>query len=139
MKNRRVQGYWDLGPAVVPPRPSFIVMVDREDGTEWWLSRELDEEEVERVTISDTAPSGFQRGNVRRYGPYDGPWIEARIPVRLFVTSAHLGYDSPAVGAVKVQAARVFTRAGMQRTISEIYAEENFSLGDTLSVRTTDL
>lgn len=105
-RRRRLQGYTDLGPVQVPPRPRYIIMTDRADGTKWLLTHNLvDGPDADgRIALSNTLPTTPDKVV---YGAYEGPYVqesthEQGSPVlRLLVREGHLGYEE--IGSVETR------------------------------------
>ena len=80
-------GYTNFG-GIRTPLPGYIVMEDRDDGTEWYLSHNAART---RFAINDAAPN--PKEPVRRYGPYAGPYIARYPKIKLLIRGGRLGYE----------------------------------------------
>lgn len=78
-----------LGPVDWPPAQALIVLTDRDDGTEWFLSHDSDT----HVRITDDIPDGMAANIIRRYSANEGPFLGGAVRVRLLVRGQHLGYE----------------------------------------------
>lgn len=97
----------------VPPLPYFIVLIDRDDGTEWVLSH-TDDEGTTRVTLND---EGLERGPLPPRTDYvKADWYGLGNGIRLFVRGGRLGYEV-VDGDVKTP---VWTRKGVVRETYKI-------------------
>ncbi len=121
----------------IPPTPAFVVLTDRDDGTEWVLSHDST---GEYVAINDAGlvkggDARFNWQDIILYGPYDGPIVpspsrnrhyELATKVRLLVRGGFLGYEeiNPSQSYGEPTQARILTRRGLSRTIREIIVPE---------------
>lgn len=116
----------------VPPTPEFIVMIDRDDGTEWVLSYDST---GTWIAIND---QGLQKGgdlgtaewtDARVFGPYEGPYLpvpphlDPRYKLRLLIRGGYLGFEfventDPKIGFISQ--ARILTRRGRSSTMHEL-------------------
>ncbi len=88
---RRVQGYVDIGPIAIPPRPPKPALVDRVDGNTY------------EITKSGASPSLAVLSSTTGYqvfAAYDGPVIQAGTETRkLYSSSGTLGSEVVAYSA----------------------------------------
>ncbi len=113
----------------VPPMPAYFSMIDREDGTEWfltWLAQDG------YFSISDTPPPDRFQTQVLRFGPQDGPWLGNGI--RLLVRDGRLGYDMPRV-ADKTISPLTFARSKWKRYSLQVQRGPWQREGDTLGYK----
>lgn len=127
----------------LPRRPSlsqYVQMTDRADGTVWTLIHNVAEA---RVGISDVALAQRFAGQVKTFGPYDGPWV-GNPPMRLFIRSGRLGYDDgtdDGYGVISTTVTDrdnppVLTRIDMTSFHYEVYKPSVWTrMGDTLGYR----
>lgn len=77
----------------VPPYPYIVAMVDRADGTVWYLTHLRAEN---RFVLTDVPPpkKGLQ-AQIVRFGSRDGPYIPlpGGVSARLLVRGGRLGYE----------------------------------------------
>ncbi len=76
---RKVQGYQDLGPIAIPPRPKKPALVDRVDGNTYEITKSGASPSLS--VLSSTA--GFQV-----FAAYDGPVIQAGPVTRKLYSSS---------------------------------------------------
>jgi hypothetical protein len=122
-----------LGPyniPAIPPRPRFVVLTDRDDGTLWVLSHDttgnyvaINDRGLLRVGDITTAYT-----DVTVYGPYDGPYLPGHPELRLLVRGGYLGFEK--VTPAQVQQARILTRRGVSGTLREIVAPVGYTKFD---------
>lgn len=96
---RYVQGFMDMGSVFVPPIPTNFVMTDRQDGTLWHLTHNVDVFSVDGngyISIKDVLPT---TNDLTVYGAYEGPYLQERVITqgerifRLLIRGGFLGYE----------------------------------------------
>ena len=81
------QGYYDIGPATIPPRIRGFFLTDRGDGTVWWLTHD----DLGSVKITDTLPTNR---DTHVFPAFEGPPLDtAAGPVRLLIRDGYFGYE----------------------------------------------
>lgn len=103
----------------IPPLPKFIILTDKDDGTEWLLTHSDDDVDgVDlHISINDAGLSGvstLESPNVIRYPANEGPLVGHGL--RLFVRDGRLGLETTDT----VGYAPVFTRVGVERESHEL-------------------
>lgn len=83
----RIQGYTNMGKVRVPVLPQFMVLEDRADGTEWYLSHDGGHT---HFAINSAA---IPYSDVVRYAAYEGPVMGTNPTIRLLVRGGRLGYE----------------------------------------------
>src|SRR5271170_4299231 len=108
-------GYWNLGPARIPPTPPVVGMVDRNGtGQVWWLYWDGEDHLLLSSVLSPASTNNYT------FQPWDGPYLGA-LGWRLGVTTAtlphqllpagtpHLQFDMPEVGQGGLPGAKPLT------------------------------
>lgn len=94
-------GFYDFGAVQVPPLPPISGMINRSDGSTWYLCWSPDQ--GNRLCLSNQIPQAYQ-ARTKVYQPYDGPFLEAQ-GLRMGVANAgplgnaHVVYDQSAIGS----------------------------------------
>ncbi len=121
---RRVQGFTDIGPITIPPRPKQPALVDRSDGNTYKLIKSGADPALS--LLSDT--SGFQV-----FAAFSGPYIQDGTRSRkLFSTAGVL--SSEAVAGVSGQAPVLVTVAASPLDVWQVVWD-----GDALALTLTEL
>ena len=116
----------------VPPLPPVIQMQDRQDGTWWTLTHRQSDN---RWAINDDPLPFAIRGQVQRWGPYDGPTVDwGKGTIRLLIRGGRIGYEVVDFGVATTDRdnARVMTRRGTTAYSLEITQGGWQREGDTL-------
>ncbi len=88
---RRVQGYIDIGPIVIPPRPQKPALVDRANGNTYAITKSGSSPAL--TSLSDT--SGYEV-----FPAWSGPYVQAGAVTRkLFASGGTLGSEEVAYKA----------------------------------------
>lgn len=104
-----------LGMATPRGLPMWVSMVDRADGTVWYLTHRVSDQ---RFGITDSPPPPKQRLSVRAHGAYDGPYLEVAgrkgLVLRLLIRNGRFGYEvvTPTRALVDLASPLVTTRRG---------------------------
>lgn len=110
-----------LGTPTPKNLPSFIILTDRDDGTQWVLWHDQSEN---RIGISDNLPSDWNAGNTRLYPADQGPILLGRPRVRLLVRGGRLGMEVtdplPRQYAADIDQERIMSRIGNVRYCLEV-------------------
>lgn len=64
---RRVQGFWDIGPITIPPRPRQFALSDRSDGKTYEIIKSGSDPVLSEITA-------FSAHTV--LGTFDGPYVQ---------------------------------------------------------------
>lgn len=88
---RQVNGYSNLGPIQIPPRPQAIVLTDRADGTKWLVS--FNSNPPERLSIVSNYDTIRRREGVRLYEANDGPKMDEDGEFTLIIRGGRIGLD----------------------------------------------
>lgn len=92
MNDRRLRnGYSNLGPIQIPPRPQAIVLTDRADGTKWLVS--FNTTAPERLSIVSAYATIQRREGLRIYEADDGPKMDEDGEFTLIIRGGHIGLD----------------------------------------------
>lgn len=92
MITRRLQnGYSDLGPIQIPPRPQAIVLTDRADGSKWLVS--FNTSSPERLSIVSSYSTIHRKEGIRSYEADDGPKMDEDGEYTLIIRNGHIGLD----------------------------------------------
>lgn len=106
--------------------PQHFTLVDRADGTIWWLSfRESDD----RIGVSSTPPPIGPRHQVYSYPAGDGPVLvhQNGVNIRLLVRSSRLGYEE--VNGWPVYTGPIVAREGMRSYALAIIKPASWIMG----------
>jgi hypothetical protein len=118
--------------ARIPPLPQFIILLDRDDGSEWVLRYNLDEHQGQSLHITlcqpvaDCLPAGKARTEFHRFGR-EGAGIGQG--VQLIVRGGRLGYEL----VQYVVTGRTHARKGVQRRAHAIVVPSGWEPGDALA------
>lgn len=122
---------WPLNPFHWAPlgRPlaPLLILTDRDDGTEWFLSHAADGAHL--AIVSGAAYPRY--GRMVAFGPYDGPYLfkQPDTYLRLLVRGGYLGYE--ACGAYN--SPPVNTRRGLSRDYHLLYIPTTWVEGGNLA------
>lgn len=122
-----------LGQPDWPPRPHYIILTDRADGTEWVLHHDTDHL---HVGITDTLPGNASEGFIRRYAAGQEPYFGEQPRLRLIVRSGVLGYeyeDPLPEGISDRDLASLLTRRGNDRFAFRLNARTFVNDGDRVA------
>lgn len=124
---RQINGYVDMGQPQIPPRPNYIVMTDRSNGTDYVLAY------TGGTGTATIAPSATmpRSPDVSRFGAYDGPYLNGA--VRLYMSGGTLTGEAIDPADLPVNTPRVFARKGNSRLLLEVLAPEGWEPGDALT------
>ena len=121
--------FYDLGPADIPPAPSGVAMLGRDDGLLYWLS----DDGAGGVLLNQTSLPRSWGATVR--DAFDGPVLPSPLGrLRLYITGAALQYELADPRSLGVTNQRILSRRrGHTKDVYELTAEEPFSFGDALT------
>lgn len=88
---RLPNGYSNLGPIQIPPRPQAIVLTDRADGSLWMVS--FNTTAPERLSINSDYSTIRNLEGVRLYAADDGPKMDEDGEYSLIIRGGHIGFD----------------------------------------------
>lgn len=92
ISDRRLRnGYTDLGPIQIPPRPQGIVLTDRADGTRWLVS--FNTASPERLSINSIYSTIQTTEGVRVYEANDGPKMDEDGEFTIILRNGRIGLE----------------------------------------------
>lgn len=99
----------DLKAPTWPHLPLITVLVDRADGTDWYITHRRSDD---RIGINSGAVPRFHAGEVRRFPAYEEPYLPTNPTLRIFVRGGRLGYEVVPLerGVTDRDSGRVYTR-----------------------------
>lgn len=108
-----------MGGIRVPPLPMYMILVDRDDGTEWYLSHDASHT---HFAINDGPLPVTNKYFYVKYDAFEGPLVGVNPTVRLYIRDGHLGYDTEELPEYihYEDNQRVLSRRGFERFTCEV-------------------
>lgn len=132
-RRTRIQGYTDLGPVAVPPRPPGCALVDRDDGNTYYITETAGGSSPPIVLTA--LPSNWTDPI---YSAGHEPVIEtAAGRVRIYSSNGALGNEAAGDDTARQRTywPPVYTRrAGFTANIYKVVAPSGFTIGDALEL-----
>lgn len=126
-----------LGFAAVPALPQFIVLTDRDDGTQWVLSHSADRYRISLRTVDEALRANPAWQDAKFYEADQGPVLATEPRVQLLVRGGRLGYEIETLpkGVGSVSPRRFLTRRRQDHQVHEVIkpTETPWQLEDALA------
>lgn len=122
LRRQLINGYTDMGRPRVPPLPQNIVMTDRFNGQQYFLTH-TGSAGFLVLELSTNMP---RLSETTIYGPYAGPYYGGYI--RLYVQNATLLTERIGPEEYPVQNPLILTRRGNERRFIQITVDDALSL-----------
>lgn len=123
---KRFSGY-DMGPIRIPPLPQYLVLTDRDDGTEWLVTyntTEPSDDDLGYISITDEIPTTPDK---TIYAAYEEPFFrydDGRL-TRLIIRGGYLGAETLTEEDVSDhENARLMVRKGLNNSLRELILSE---------------
>lgn len=104
-----------------PPLPNFIVLTDRDDGTEWVLCRISGRITLDTGGLIKSPITNYT--DFTKYGAFEGPAIQTvNFPytINLLARGGRLGYEILPLVHEETSSPKVMARRKLDRTLAEI-------------------